>query len=353
METAKKNNVTVVDIARKAGVCQATVSAALHGRGRVGAVRRQQIQAIARELGYEPRPAAQLLRASRTDQLGLILAASNCDSAFVGEMPRLVLAQFVQHCMRRGLRYVIDFHHHSMDEASLEFVPPHPIAGRMVDGSVLVGDVGDALRQWLHARGTHPWVSIEEPADYCVLSAADDGVAAAVRMLLELGHRRLAYCGGPQRYSQQQLGLQAFKSTVIGLAPAIQEFPPDLTAENIAAVHQWGRDVLRRSRRPTALVCHGECLARAVIYAAAELGLDVPRDLSVVSYGSVAEAERRYPRLTTIENDYAEITLQAMSLLELQLSKQPIDRPRRRVTPRLIPGNTVAAAPAEVRSVRE
>lgn len=352
--TKKGRKVTVVDVARAAGVCQATVSAALHGRGRVGESRRREIKAIAQELGYEPQSAAQLLRAAKTNQIGLIVAADDMAHAFANEMPRLVLGYFVQQCNRRDTRYVIEFHHHAMDEDGTDFTPPHQVISRLVDGTILLGDVGEPLRRWMNARVTHPWVSIEEPAEFSVLSAADEGITLAMRQLIEGGHRRFAYCGGPRRYTQQRLGAEAFEAAVTGVdaAPFIQQFAAELNEATMAVVYAWARSVLVRPDRPTAFVCHGECLARAVIHAASELGLRVPGDLSVVGYGSRFEAERRYPMLTTVANDYEAITAHAMDLLHWRIDKYPVEMPVRRVLPHLIHGDTVGPVPAVIKSIQ-
>lgn len=348
-------SVSVSEIARKAGVAQSTVSAALHGRGRVGEACRQRILKIANEMGYEPRLAAQLLRAKRTGQIGLVMAATDSVQAFAGEMARLVLGHFVRFCAENRLGYQIEFHHHEQNEppATGEFRPPQQITARMVDAVVLMGDVGDALRQFLAGRTGFPWVSIEEPAPMCVVSASEQAMDEAVRLLAGLGHRRFAYAGGPQRYSQQRLGLEGFEATAkaLNLQTHVRRFPPgrldaDTEARTAAGTVEWAASLLDAPQRPTAFICHGESLARAVIYAAMQAGLRVPQDLSVVSYGSALEAARRYPRLATIENDYAAITAQAMAMLQARLAGQAVFEPVRRVKPRLVPGDTIAPAPA-------
>ncbi|MGH7214801.1 MAG: LacI family DNA-binding transcriptional regulator [Tepidisphaeraceae bacterium] len=343
-------SVSVTDIARRVGVAQSTVSAALHGRGRVGRECRDRILATAKALGYEPRVAAQLLRALRTGQLGVIVAATDAPHAFLDEIPRLVVGHFVQACLQKDYRYMIDFHHHA--KAAGHFTPPRLVTAKLVDGTILVGDVGEELRQWLHHRQTHPWVSIEEPADHCVLSAAESGVDEAVRMLAGLGHRVFAYAGGPERYSQHRLGYQGFRQAVreLGFRGEVVAFPGGLTAERAREVLAWARALMSRSiggdnPRPTAFVCHGESISRAVVHAATERGLSVPGDLSVTSYGSVGEATRRYPHLTTIENDYTEMTGIAMQMLWKQIAGEAVPTPCVWVKPRLVPGETTGPAP--------
>ncbi|MFA4945357.1 MAG: LacI family DNA-binding transcriptional regulator [Lentisphaeria bacterium] len=344
----RKRSITVTDVAREAGVSQATVSAALHGRGRVGAARRAQVVAVARRLGYEPRVAAQLLRARKTGQLGVVVAAQDSVSAFRREVQRRVVGYFVDQCAARGIRYQIEFHHHTMDDGG-GFIPPHQVVSKLVDGTLLVGDVGEPLRQWLAARGDVPWVSIEEPAAYCVLSAADKAVYQAVAWLAELGHRRFAYGGGPERYSQNRLGQEGLRRAAgeFGLRHEEQLFSGEMDAARAEASMAWARGLLARPRpeRPTAFICHGESLARAVVHAAAEKGLAAPADLSVVSYGSEAEAAARYPKLTTIENDYAAVTAQAMEMLLARVQGRPVEQPVQWVLPRLVVGATTNLAP--------
>lgn len=346
----RQSSVTVTDVAREAGVSQATVSAALHGRGRVSAARRDQIIEVAKRLGYEPRVAAQLLRAQKTGQLGVVVAARDSVSAFRHEVQRRVVGHFVDECAARNIRYQIEFHHHAMDESGV-FEPPHQVVSKLVDGTLLVGDVGEPLRQWLQERGDFPWVSIEEPARYCVLSATDHAVYQAVRALVDLGHRRFVYCGGPERYSQHRLGQEGMRRAAgdFGLRHEERQFSGELDAARADASIAWAREILARPQRPTAFVCHGESLARAVVHAAAERGLKVPADLSVVSYGSALEAATRYPRLTTIENDYAAVTKQAIAMLLARVGGRPVEKPVCWVSPRLVEGLTVGPAPAAAR----
>lgn len=345
-----RGRVTVIDVARHAGVSQATVSAALHGRGRVGEACRRRVEAVARQLGYQPRTAAQLLRAHQTNQLGAVVAATDSLQAFALEVQRLILGHFVQLCAQQEIRYMIEFHHHVQEEQG-EFLPPHQVTARMVDGTLLAGDVGGRLRHWLGEQDGFPWVSLEEDAPYCVLSAAEKGLAEATRLLLSLGHRRFAYLGGPERYSQQRLGRQGFLAALAEAETQHLErlFDGTTSAADVAAAVAWSRELLAAPQRPTAIVCHSESFARAVIHAAAERGLRVPADLSVVSYGSAFEAARRYPLLTTVENDYGAMTAKALSILQHLAAGQDVEPGRRWIPPRLVAGDTVAPPPQSLR----
>lgn len=343
------SGVTVTDVARRAGVSQATVSAALHGRGRVGEERRRQIIEIANELGYQPRVAAQLLRARKTRQLGVIVAATGGVQAFTQDLQRKSLGRFVQTCTESGLRYVIEFSHHEQENSG-EFAPPSQVTAKLVDGTLLIGDVGDRLRQWLAEYNGCHWVSIEEPAPLCVLSAADRGVQAVIRRFVELGHRKIGYIGGPERYAMHRLAVQGYRQVCRehGLPQLVQAFPGQLDATEAEAMVMWARQLLCSADRPTAIFCHGETVARAVVYAAVETGLKIPQDLSLVSYGSSEEACRRYPFLTTLENDYEAVTTDALAMLMQRINGQAVEDGQRFIVPRMVDGRTLGPVPAQV-----
>jgi LacI family transcriptional regulator len=332
---------TIRDIAIRAKVTPTTVSSALHDTGRVSAQMRQRIEAIARELGYQPKLAAQLMRAKQTGQIGLILPGNPAQS---GE-PGPIMSHFVTQCESRGLNYHIELHAPSSD-----FKPPVQLVNGLVQGILLGGYVDAELQQWLAAQERWPWVSLEEKSPLAVFSASDEGVYRAFEHLAGLGHRRIAYMGGPTRYLTHRLGK-------LGLTRSMRDFDLDLGGRGnqwigtfkegrridlIRASAVWAADLLRRSVRPTAFVCHGINLARGVVYEAMRLGLDIPGDLSLFAVGTNVEAERALPCLSTIETDYQTMVAQGLDLLQSRIQGNRIDTPERRVPPKLVLRDTVS-----------
>lgn len=339
--------VTIKDLARQAGVSHTAVSKALRGHDDIGPALAARIRRLAEEAQYSPRAAAQHLQAGRTGQLGLVVAIRDARTAFGGPSLGQLLGAVVWESDRAGRRYIIEF---MSPDSQAPFLPPYQVDGQMVDGTILIGDVGDALRNWLATRQGYPWVSVEEPAPYCVLGRMDVGMAVAVAHLHDVGHRRIAYGGGPQQYLTHRLGLKGFARVCQqhGLAVAdgwVQHFPIGAGVETVAASYTWARSLLERPTRPTAIVCHGDVLARNAILAACEQGLRVPRDLSVVSCGPVSIAHHYHPCLTTVELDYVAMAREAMAMWCDLTDGRPVAEPCRWVATRMVDGNTVGPAP--------
>jgi LacI family transcriptional regulator len=338
--------VTVLDVAERAGVSHTSVSMALRGSPRVSEEKRRRILNIVREMNYQPSAAAQLLRANRTRQVGVIVAAHSRSVLFDHDFAGPLVGHIIERCARHDLRYAIEAHHHDAEGV------PHQIGSGLVDGSLLVGDVGDDLRQRLSDMKTYPWVSIGEPGEFCVLADARAGAYEATARLARLGHRRIAYGGGPRRYAIHNDAVYGFRQAVADHQLEVREddgwvreFRGELTAELAGENLAWARALLRQHNRPTAFFCHGETIARGVIHAATELGLTTPADLSVIGWGSPWLAERIYPRLTVVANDFAAMAEQALVLLQQQIEGSRPAQTAWHVTPMLIEGATLGPAP--------
>jgi LacI family transcriptional regulator len=296
----------------------------MRGSDQVSTQRIEQIRRIAQEMGYFPRAAGQMLRNRKTGYLGLILAAQNPDTAVSSGFMGPILARFIRIFSESQTPYLVDFHHHQ----SAEHTMPRQVASGLVDGVLIVGDVGSELTEALRQRAGFPWVSIGEYSDYCVLNDADDAIDLAVEHLHELGHLRIAYAGGPDMYQEHLESRLAFEKATQqhNIMPAqddwIQAFSHDDDSPEYAQIiYAWASQILTQTNRPTAILCRSEPIARTVLYAAAKLGLDVPGELSVISWGCDQDATRRYPHLTTLAYNIDQIVSHAMELIQRQLKK--------------------------------
>lgn len=339
---SRRSQVTVHDIARKAGVAQSTVSSALHGTGRVSDRTRRRIQTLARKMGYEPRIAAQLLRRNKTGQLGIIVATETGDP-LESPLSRRAISRFVQRCEDQGRGYHIDVYFSG--EAEADFRPPMQVAGRLVDGTIVIGDVGDRLRDWLSNAADLPWVSIMEPAPLCVLTAEAHGVIQVVEHLVALGHRRIAFAGGDTRYTVHRERYETFLRSVetYGLERKHDDWVEVIAAVDIVEAARnrlkWVERLLSRRDRPTAIVG----AQREAIYVALCHGFKVPADLSVVGWESPSTSVTDFfPSLTSIDANPQNMLDAAWELLEARLQGEEIAEPVQRVEPALFIGQSTA-----------
>jgi LacI family transcriptional regulator, galactose operon repressor len=321
-DAARTPRVTIVDVAREAGVQPSTVSKALNeGRGSAE-VRRRVDEAVAR-LGYRPSLRAQGLRTSQSRSIG-VLVPDLVNPSY------LSLLRGVENvAQERGYVVLVADGQRSADAqtAALERFFEHGVDGLVLGGPVPV----DALRLHLeHGVPISPAVSDYERT---LARHWEQGEAAATRemgrRLLDLGHRRFAFVSTPQlrgggRFRRGRLGAlwrlldDAGAELVLSLVDPDRD--PDGCAVQLAGLVA-GQGV------PTALVCANQIVAPWLLIAVRDAGRRVPDDVSLVVYGDTDWARAHPPPLSVITRDtFAEGQSLAASLLDAVAG---IESPRR------------------------
>lgn len=329
--------VTVKDVAKVVGVSQATVSMALRDSSEISLKRKEQIQAVARKLNYYPQAAGQLLRAKRKNQIGLVVSATDCDAMSHSGFQTPFLGAMAAICFQEQMAYQLEMHH---CDTSSRLNLPHQIAANLVDGAILIGDVGQDVYEALEQRPAFPWVSINEPAPYAVLM---DIVSVTQELLAHVagyGHQRVAYCGGPQRYMEHRLAFETFTrfSAQHGWDRFqkphwIGTFEAGGTIEKTKTMYDWTRQLLASHDRPSAVICHGDPRARTVAHVAAGMGLEVGRDLSITSWGSRVDAVKTWPVMTAVVYDHEQMARIALDMLRQRMSNPKSYLPQNQIVP--------------------
>jgi DNA-binding LacI/PurR family transcriptional regulator len=126
------------------------------------------------------------------------------------------------------------------------------------------------------------------------------GAASAVKHLIDLGHRRIAFLPGPagnldseERYRGFEQAMRKHQATIV----PVESDDASFTEASGAALT---RELLARRVTPTAIVAASDLIAAGAIMAARDAGLDVPRDVSVVGFGDFAVSTQVNPKLTTV-----------------------------------------------------
>ncbi|GAA1287894.1 LacI family DNA-binding transcriptional regulator [Saccharothrix xinjiangensis] len=171
---------------------------------------------------------------------------------------------------------------------------------------LVVVELDDRQRRLLTEAGI-PFVFVdtaqEQPPDVPVVGSANrSGGLVATRHLIELGHRGIAVISGPVRLLCSRARVEGFHAALAaeGLAAA----PDHVRYGEFRATsgYRHGLELLDRPDhdRPTAIFAGSDYQALGVMRAAHELGLSVPRDLSVVGYDDLSINEWSGPPLTTV-----------------------------------------------------
>jgi DNA-binding LacI/PurR family transcriptional regulator len=321
-------NVTLMTVAQAVGVSPTTVSNAYNRPGKLSPELRERILQAARELGYPgPNPAARSLRRGRAGSIGLLFG-----EALTYAFQDPVAVEFL-----RGLAEGTASHN-----TALQLIAALDADEQEGAASLLANAIVDGLVVWTLPE-RHPLLRLARERNIPLVihgSPRVDGVPfvgidnraaaqAAAEHLLELGHRRIGVVSlpfGPSRRARlrdpAKLGRPSYRVTRERLA-GYQSATTGSAALRIAEVAVNSRDeghraalaLLDATPRPTAVLAMSDQLAVGALDAAYELGLRVPRDLSVVGWDDSPTAAAARPPLTTIGQSLHEQGLTCARLL--------------------------------------
>jgi DNA-binding LacI/PurR family transcriptional regulator len=305
MSRAAGGEPTIRSVAERAGVSKSLVSLVLRGSPKVSDERRRAVLDAVQELGYRPNAAARSLSERRTRTVGVVL----------GDLRNPWYAECLD-----GLNAVL---HPAgltllLGNGRLDPRLPHTFMDMRVDGLVLLGSL-TPTPEIAEAAGRIPTVAAGSRDfdaagwPYLDVSAQDDrlGAEIATEHLIGLGHRRVGHLGSDSAAVAVLRGT-SYRDTMArhGLSPV--ETTCDMTEDG---GHRAAREILARDDHPTALFCVNDMTAIGALMAAGELGLSVPRDLSLVGYDNTYLAELRHFGLTSIEISSRAVGEQAARLL--------------------------------------
>jgi DNA-binding LacI/PurR family transcriptional regulator len=168
----------------------------------------------------------------------------------------------------------------------------------------------------------------------------EQGIRLAVRHLLELGHRRIAHIVGSGVVGELRRRSYEAEVRAGGASPML------VTADMTEAGGRGAAlELLRGQGRPTAVLAANDLSAVGVLAAADELGLRIPRDLSLVGYDNTSLARLKHLSLTSVDNASAVVGQEAAHSL-LDRMKHPNRNARTRLIPPRLVVRTSTAPPA-------
>lgn len=320
-----RRRATINDIARLAGVSKKTVSRVINRSPSVRPETREKIEAVIQRYGYAPDPQARGLAFRRSFLIGLIY--DNPNPQYVVNMQLGLLDGM------RGSGYELVVH--PCDRGSTTLVPDIRafIERQKLYGVVLTPSVSEdeAVAAMLREIGCEyvrvASVAVDEEAHSIVTRDRHGGLLAG-RHLAGLGHQRVGFISGPDRFRSSHERRGGFEE---GLAEHGVSLDQAFVAEG-AYTFESGMEgaarLLAMTPRPTAIFAGNDEMAAGVLHAAREAGLTVPDDLSVIGFDDFQIASRVWPPLTTIRAPTREIGRLASERLigALDDRRDPADR---------------------------
>jgi LacI family transcriptional regulator len=342
----KTQRPTMKDVARLAGVSIQTVSVVVNDTATISPETRERIQAAIDELGYRPLAVARSLRTGSTRTIALVV--SDITNPFFSRMASLV----EDYAHQAGYTLIL-YNTHSDLEREASYL--QMAAQRWVDGVLFVAtrNTFGGLEP-LRAAGI-PVVAVDRIPDgydgpWVILDNRRTGELVAEH-LLDLGHRHVAHISGPLDLRLSDERLEGFSAAVEDGGAALVARAAGDDSWSCASGHDAMWSILEARPRPTAVFASNDRLAIGAMRAAAEAGLRIPDDISIVGVDDIEFAAYQSPPLTTVRQSLADVATLGTKILIDLLRGEPADRPQVVFKPELVVRQSTANPPGSPATV--
>jgi DNA-binding LacI/PurR family transcriptional regulator len=327
----------MADVAKLAGVSHQTVSRVVNDSAHVRAETRDRVLDAMRRLDYRPNNAARALVTGRSGTVGVV----SFDTTLYGPASTLFAIEQAAHAAGYFITIVSLL---ALDRTSvLGAVERLRVQG--VDGILVITPQESAADALVNLPADVPLVAVEGGRPNSVPLVAVDQFAGAVdatKLLLDLGHRTAWHIAGPRDFLEAQQRLDGWRST---LEAAGAPVPPVLFGDwSPRSGFRVGQQ-LARDPDVTAIFVANDQMALGVLRALHERGREIPREVSVVGFDDIPEAQYFTPPLTTVRQDFSEMGRSSLRLL-LELMHNTGHPPQRlTIAPELVVRRSTAPPP--------
>jgi len=315
--------VTLLDVANSSGLSRATVSLVLRDSPLVAEETRQRVLEAMQNLGYVyHRPAANL-RSHKSHTVGLVV--SDITNPFFAELTMSIEAQLdkanyvsllcnTSEMLSKQERLLSTMQEYSADGILLSPVRGTPLA---------------TIEKLQRSRLPFVLFGRYVPGIQADYVGADNifGAGVAVEHLISLGHRKIAFIGGPVNTSTRQEREQGWRQAQTNHNVPINESFVVTTAATREGGSQAIRQLLQLPDKPTACLCFNDVMAFGVILGLQSMNLRPGADFAVIGFDDIAESAMIHTKLTTMAMSPRQIGAEAVQLL-LDLIENPDQLPR-------------------------
>lgn len=302
---------TLHDVAREAGVSTATVSRCLNMPDRVIDSTRVKVMAAIEKLGYSPNFGARVMAARRTNTIGAIIPT----------MENAIFARGLQ-AFQEELR----IHGYTLLVASSSYRPDieeeqvRTLVARGAEGLLLIGyDRDPRVYQFLHAQNIPFLIAWAYDASTDVPAVGFDNQKSMRNLATEViakGHKRIGVISAETKTNDRaRLRVDGIREATRAAGLDASSIPVVETHYGIEAGAAALEMLLTRAPDLTAVMCGNDVLAAGAIKKAREIGLDVPRDLSITGFDDIELANVVSPALTTVHVPHRDMGRKAATTL--------------------------------------
>ncbi|HOO26837.1 MAG TPA: substrate-binding domain-containing protein [Lachnospiraceae bacterium] len=288
--------VKLADIAKRVGVSTVSVSKALSGKGGVSSQVQEQIEQVAKELGYVSKADAKKRKSGSTGNIGVLLP-----QRFVGQNTFYwgLYQEIVNALALRGFYGILELL--SFEDEKNQVIPKM-ILDKKVDGVIVLGQARAEFTTFLYDLKAVPVIFLDyyvgkEEYD-TVISDGFHGMYRLTNYLIDMGHREIGFVG-------TTLATSSITDRYLGYIKALMEAGIEPKTEWLIPDRELGTDTLvdlvLPKTLPTAFACNCDVIAYRLLRKLKERGLSVPEDISIVGYDNYAYEDDAQDPVTTYD----------------------------------------------------
>lgn len=321
-----------IDIAKEAGVSEATVSLALNNKGVVNSETQRRVLEVARKLGYVPTGAS---RASNSNVVGIV----------VTELSNVYFGQFVTNCINRllesGYKPLIAA---TQDNYAVEEQVIDLFCSQQVGGLIIVPSAkGNARERYTEKLENSGIKYIFATAHYqnsnapYVMMDLKKGAYLAVSYLLDMGHNKIFFLGTNPLQVPTKTRLDGYRTAYLERGMTVDDSliiqceDADFESSYLKTIH-----LLQEHRQMDAIVTINDVMALGCLRALREYDIRIPEDLSLIGYDDIVYSGVATIPLTTVHQDIEGLARRSVNLLLNMIQTNQQSREKILLEPHLV-----------------
>jgi LacI family transcriptional regulator len=324
--------VTMLDIAKKAGVSKATVSMVLNKRDEnISSDTRDKILQITNDMNYIPNSLARSLSTKKTETIGIILP--DITNPFFSEIARAI------EDVANNLGYNVIFCD-SDNEINKENKYVKLLVSKLVDGVIFIAGGESIHNLEILINNNVPFVLVDRYVEgfenfYGVYCLNKLGITEAVDYLVNKGKKTIAFVRGPHSVGISKQRLEGYIEAMkkYGL------FNEKLIFENEFTIDggiETTKKILNLKEKVDSIIYSNDIMAFGGIKVLLKKGYNIPKDISIIGYDNIEISQFTEPELTTVSQPIYEMGKRSCELLINIVNGIPVDEKQIYFKPSLV-----------------
>ena len=320
----RRANVTITNVAEKAGVSIATVSAVMNNKGKMSEATRERVKRVASDLGYRPNALAQGLRRTSSNLIALVVP--DISSAFYSQGSRGILQEAYNN-KRTVMIFDTSYDSNRLRQSVETFLTLR------VDGVIFLGGVDDhEIIDMVHEHHLPLVLGDRRYKDYVSVEFDNRGLMTSlVNHLVDKGYSSFGYISEP-------LSMSNLRDRCDGLRDALEEcglvldekhvwIDRSLQLDKLNSAYRYVRNQVKevgRDELPEVFLCSSDQIAIGAMKAFNSLGIRIPDELALIGFDDIREANFTSPTLSTVHQDALQMGAMLYCRLQKVIAEEPV-----------------------------